>query len=147
MVNLLLNAHRYGNEGILVAAHQSQSATTIEIHDDGPGVPVKYRNVIWERFERGARRLDAATPGPGLGLPIVASLVRAHGGTVKYQPSKPLGGACFTITLPTHTPDRLDADATDAKPNQQTKKHGPLPALSGRDGRLEGPSRSSRVLG
>lgn len=57
--------------------------------------------------------------------------MRPHGGTVSYQPSKPLGGACVIITLPnqTDTPDRPEADARDAKSNRQTKKDTPLPAL------------------
>jgi signal transduction histidine kinase len=101
LVNLMTNAVRYGHGRVVVVARSSQQGTRIEVHDDGPGVPVKYRELIWERFERGAHRFDAVTPGSGLGLSIVKGLVDAHGGSVGYEHSDRLGGACLWFTLPT----------------------------------------------
>jgi signal transduction histidine kinase len=100
LVNLMTNAARYGNGRVEVVAFAAAASTRLEVHDDGPGVPVKYRELIWERFERGAHRFDAVTPGSGLGLSIVKGLVDAHGGTVGYDHSERLGGACLWFTLP-----------------------------------------------
>ena len=100
LVNLLSNALTYGNGRISIQARHEGRQTIIEIHDNGPGVPRKYEEQIWERFERGAHRFDASKPGSGIGLTIVRSLCEAHGGHVEYRRSNVLGGACFAIQLP-----------------------------------------------
>lgn len=110
LVNLISNAARYGKGEILLKARAQVGGVRLEVHDNGPGVPVKYREVIWERFERGIHRFDAATPGSGVGLAIVHGLVLAHGGTVSYEESELLGGACFVVVLP---PGDLPVPASD----------------------------------
>ena len=100
MVNLLSNASRYGGDKVLVVARAEGSTLRLEVHDDGPGVPKKYELAIWERFERGPNRLNAAVPGSGIGLAVVNAIVRGHGGTVACGASELLGGARFTITIP-----------------------------------------------
>ncbi|HSO50041.1 MAG TPA: ATP-binding protein, partial [Acidimicrobiia bacterium] len=49
---------------------------------------------------RGAHRLNAVTPGMGIGLAIVQAIAEAHGGRAEYGRSDRLGGACFTLTIP-----------------------------------------------
>jgi len=100
IVNLVSNSIRYGGGRVDVVARTDDDAVVIEVHDDGPGVPTKYEFSIWERFERGAHRLDAAQPGSGIGLAIVRAVAKAHGGTTDYSRSKRLGGACFSVILP-----------------------------------------------
>lgn len=100
LVNLLANSLRYGGEHRLVVARAMASDLTLEVHDDGPGVPKKYELVIWDRFERGPNRLNASVPGSGIGLAIVDAIARAHGGTASYRRSEELGGACFAVHLP-----------------------------------------------
>lgn len=99
-VNLLTNAERYGKDRIHVAASMDGGDLIVEVHDDGPGVPIRFRELIWERFERGAHRFDATVGGTGLGLPIARALAIAHHGTLTYRDSDLLGGACFVLTLP-----------------------------------------------
>lgn len=99
LVNLLTNAARYGGPARLVVAKRVGNDVVLEVHDDGPGVPKRYELVIWDRFERGAHRYDAGVPGSGIGLAIVAMLVKAHQGTVGYRRSERLGGACFAVGL------------------------------------------------
>ena len=72
---------------------------TLTVDDDGPGVPPDERERIFERFVRldQARERDAG--GAGLGLAVVAAVVRAGGGRVRATESS-LGGACFEVTLP-----------------------------------------------
>lgn len=68
---------------------------SVEIIDQGPGVAREDRERIFERFWRGPA---VKTPGAGLGLAIVAEIVRAHGGTIEVG-SGPGGGARFSLHL------------------------------------------------
>ncbi len=111
LVNLLTNAVRYGNGRILLDVHANKGRIEFQVHDSGEGVPKKYEETIWDRFERGAHRLDATVPGSGIGLPIARSLVEAHRGTIEYHRSNKLGGASFTVSLP--------QNGLSAKPNLQ----------------------------
>ena len=105
IVNLLSNAVRYGQGKSLIVVRREGNDLAIEVHDDGPGVPKKYEVAIWERFERGANRLNAGTPGSGIGLAVVDAITKAHGGETAYRDSERLGGACFRVVLP----DRVKA--------------------------------------
>ena len=71
----------------------------LTVDDDGPGIPVEQRTVIFDRFARldDARSRDAG--GSGIGLSIVKQVTEHYGGTVTATDS-PLGGARFTVTLP-----------------------------------------------
>lgn len=101
LTNLIKNAARYGNGRVLVVAQVvAGTDLVIEVHDDGAGVPVRFENVIWEQFERGANRLNSRIPGSGLGLAVVDLMVRRHGGLATYHRSRRLGGACFRVALP-----------------------------------------------
>jgi signal transduction histidine kinase len=64
------------------------------VHDDGPGIPGKIRDRVFEPF------VTFGKPnGTGLGLPIARSIVEAHGGGIAFQTA--MGkGTTFTITLP-----------------------------------------------
>lgn len=105
IVNLLTNAVRYGNDRSLIVVRREGKDLAIEVHDNGPGVPKKYELAIWERFERGPNRLNANTPGSGIGLAVVDAITKAHHGSTAYRPSERLGGACFRVVLP----DRVKA--------------------------------------
>lgn len=100
LVNLLTNAARYGGPNRLVVGKRVGDDLVLEVHDDGLGVPKRYEIVIWDRFERGAHRYNAAVPGSGIGLALVSMLVKAHDGTVAYRRSERLGGACFAVVFP-----------------------------------------------
>ena len=100
LVNLLTNAARYGGSHRLVRVSTKGSGLVLEVHDDGAGIPRRYEVRVWDRFERGPNRLNAAIPGSGIGLAIVQAIARAHGGTATYRTSEELGGACFVVTLP-----------------------------------------------
>lgn len=100
MVNLVENAARYGDGKITIVAQDRAGDLVLEVHDNGPGVPKHDRHIIWQRFERGANRYNAAIPGSGVGLAVVAAIAASHGGEATYADSDILGGACFRITLP-----------------------------------------------
>ena len=98
--NLINNAVRYGGDHCLVVARVEGRDLIFEIHDNGSGVPTRFEAMIWEHFERGAHRLDATTPGLGIGLSIVQAVAESHGGRADYWQSERLGGACFSLTIP-----------------------------------------------
>ncbi|MBU3696672.1 ATP-binding protein [Dechloromonas sp.] len=84
--NLLDNALRYTQQGgaIRVAIRQSADAATLEIADNGPGIPAEQRAEVCQRFHR----LDqTGLPGSGLGLAIVARIVELHGASLQLNDS------------------------------------------------------------
>ncbi len=98
--NLVSNAVRYGGGRCLIVAFVRGSDLVFEVHDNGEGVPTRFESMIWHHFERGAHRLDAVTPGLGIGLSIVHAVAGSHGGRAEYRTSERLGGACFSLTIP-----------------------------------------------
>jgi signal transduction histidine kinase len=97
--NLLGNALKFtpagGNVRVLVAAANGHAQLTVE--DSGPGIADDELPHLFERFWRGRSGRDAT--GSGVGLAVVAELVRAHGGRVEAS-ARPGGGARFTVSLP-----------------------------------------------
>jgi signal transduction histidine kinase len=100
---LLLNAGKYGGGRVHLRAGVKGGTLTIEVHDEGAGIPTRYLSSIWNQFDRGPRRLDSTNPGLGIGLAIVRAIAAAHGGTAAYRRSELLGGSCFSIVIPANT--------------------------------------------
>ena len=69
--------------------------------DDGPGIPEKERQRIFDSFYRVDDGLARLTSGAGLGLAICQGLVRAHGGRIWVEPQA--SGACIAFTVPAAT--------------------------------------------
>jgi signal transduction histidine kinase len=69
---------------------------TVTVADRGPGVPPEHRQRVFERFWRGH---NAARPGAGLGLAIVAEIAKAHGGSIDVA-DREGGGAEFILRIP-----------------------------------------------
>jgi signal transduction histidine kinase len=102
--NLLENARRYGalseqGEGVVLALRSAQRGVVLTVCDNGPGVPLEYRERIFEPFFR----LPGASErvgGVGLGLALVKSIVERHQGTVRCTTQDGRSGACFEVSLP-----------------------------------------------
>jgi two-component system OmpR family sensor kinase len=107
--NLLANvaAHTPPGSTATVMAAGARDTVTVEVSDDGPGVPDSQLPHIFERFYRG--RAPAGRPGSGLGLAIVAAAAAAHYGTVVAAGNEP-HGLRVTLILPAVDPDGLAAD-------------------------------------
>lgn len=97
--NLLRNAQKYAAASIRLSARHEGKRLLVAVEDDGPGIPAKERERIFEPFYRLDRSRDRATGGFGLGLSIARKAVLLHGGTVTVEESA-LGGAKFVISLP-----------------------------------------------
>ena len=97
--NLLGNAHKHSAPGQLVHVAVSSDSQWVEvrIRDSGPGVPDDEAALIFERFYRG--RYAVGRPGAGLGLYLVRSIARQHGGDVTFR-NRDEGGCDFYLRLP-----------------------------------------------
>jgi two-component system sensor histidine kinase PhoQ len=95
--NLIDNAYKYGYKSIRVTAKKSKAnkGTTINIEDDGPGIPDDVKQTIITR----GTRADTATPGQGIGLSVTVDILSSYGGSLDILKSN-LGGASFIIYLP-----------------------------------------------
>ena len=106
--NLLNNAKRLAKTTIIVRWTETQDHQQLTVEDDGTGIPTEQRTQIFEPFMRLDNSRTRATGGHGLGLAIVASIAKAHGGQARVTDS-PLGGALFSMqwpktNLPSHYP-------------------------------------------
>jgi signal transduction histidine kinase len=110
--NLVHNAlgHARGTVRVSTSAAGDDLAVLI-VDDDGPGVPEDRRDDIFERFVRLDASRDRDHGGVGLGLAIVAEIVRAHGGRVHVSDS-PSGGARFVVELPITAVDTHTSQST-----------------------------------
>jgi two-component system NtrC family sensor kinase len=97
VTNLLLNAKDAvpdrGN--IWINVKTNGSTATLEVRDDGRGIPLEVIGRIFKPLVTTKRN----TGGTGLGLAIAERIVQAHGGNIRVE-SKPEQGATFLITLP-----------------------------------------------
>ncbi|GHO73830.1 hypothetical protein KSD_16010 [Ktedonobacter sp. SOSP1-85] len=102
--NLLSNAIKYspGAETVEMDLEASPETITIRVHDHGLGIPREQRDKIFERFYRATGPKQKAIPGLGMGLYIVAEIVKHHGGTITVE-SEVGKGSTFMVTLPKRT--------------------------------------------
>jgi two-component system, OmpR family, sensor histidine kinase SenX3 len=101
--NLLDNAVKYSDDEVRVVVYVSapdEKRVTVSVADQGIGIPQTQLKRIFKRFYRVPGQFMARVKGTGLGLFIVKSVVRKHGGRV-YAESGGLGqGSTFTVQLP-----------------------------------------------
>ena len=109
LTNLLSNAHRYTPPGGHVSVVVTEQDDTLEVSvaDDGPAVPIDERDLIFERFYRGAAARRTEPGGAGLGLAVTRSLVELHGGSIGYREATG-GGSEFYFRLPLNGPQEAE---------------------------------------
>jgi two-component system OmpR family sensor kinase len=99
--NLVANALQYTPEGAAVTVRigTEDENAVLEVVDEGPGMSPQEAEQVFERFYRTDSARAAHGDGTGLGLPIVDSVVHAHGGAVTVI-TAPGQGCSFRVALP-----------------------------------------------
>jgi signal transduction histidine kinase len=122
LTNLLRNAReaiegapdRGGKGKVFVELRRAEGMSVLRLSDDGPGVPEKARNNLFQPFVGSVRR-----GGTGLGLAIARELAQGHGGDLALVETGP-GGAVFDLTL-AGTPDPAPEAPPTPKPRARSK--------------------------
>jgi len=95
VANLLENAVRHSppDGRVWLSAHTTGGGVTLQVADEGPGIPDEQAERVFERFERGG------DGGTGLGLAIARWIVEAHGGAIRAERGA-AGGCRMVVELP-----------------------------------------------
>ncbi|MBK5074309.1 two-component system sensor histidine kinase EnvZ [Budviciaceae bacterium CWB-B4] len=96
IVNLIVNASRYGNGWIKVSSGREEGRVWFQVDDDGPGIPEDQLEMLFQPFVRGdsARSIS----GTGLGLSILRRIIDGHDGEIMMGASE-RGGLSVRIYL------------------------------------------------
>lgn len=101
--NLVDNALRFtpagGSVEVRTALGPDRKSVVVHVRDQGPGVPRKFRRVIFEKYRQVRMRQVGVKTGVGLGLALCKLAVEAHHGTIDVKPTSS-GGSDFYFRLP-----------------------------------------------
>ncbi|MCG2841687.1 ATP-binding protein [Sandaracinobacter sp. RS1-74] len=96
--NLLENGEAYGHRA-RARVWKDGGHAVVDIEDEGPGIPEAELERVFEPFYRLERSRSRETGGTGLGLSVVRSIARAHGGDVELM-NRRQGGLRARVILP-----------------------------------------------
>lgn len=101
VLNLLDNAVKFGPAGqhVRLAVRRDNGTARLTVTDQGPGVPERERERIWEPYYRGTDEAARAVGGSGIGLALVREIAGSFGGTATVAAAAG-GGAEFSVTIP-----------------------------------------------
>jgi signal transduction histidine kinase/ActR/RegA family two-component response regulator len=110
--NLLNNAAKYTPRGgtIGVTARVQGAEVTIEVRDNGMGIPSHRLDDVFTMFSQVSRSLDHSKGGLGIGLALVRRLVEMHGGSVSAASEGAGKGSIFTVKLPCRAQRAADVE-------------------------------------
>ena len=99
--NLVSNAVKYSppKTEVVISASKAANGVSIEVADQGYGIPESSVNRVFEKFYRVPRVQDVDVPGTGLGLALVREIAELHGGSVTVR-SAVGAGSVFTLWVP-----------------------------------------------
>lgn len=97
--NLLENAKKYSEPGSEASIHLSYGDRGVYLEIADTGVGVADPSKLFQKFSRIENKLSTEVGGTGLGLYWAQSIVRLHGGELRYQKNEPKGSR-FIISLP-----------------------------------------------
>jgi signal transduction histidine kinase len=98
VTNLLDNAVKFGGSA-RARVYANDGSAIVEVDDEGPGVAENERERVFEPFYRGEPSRSRETGGAGLGLAVVRSIARSHGGDAVLE-NRAEGGLRARATLP-----------------------------------------------
>jgi two-component system sensor histidine kinase TctE len=98
LTNAVENALKFSADEVLLRVGGDEHEAWVEVVDEGPGVPSAERERVFEAFYRAAATQTDRTRGLGLGLALVAHVVRGHRGRVGFVDTE--RGARLRMTFP-----------------------------------------------
>ena len=101
--NLIDNAVKYSGREVRVTVETiavDEDHVSVRVHDHGTGIPKTELKQIFKRFHRAPGPTAARIPGTGLGLYIVRSVAKRHGGRAWAESEGPGRGSTFILQLP-----------------------------------------------
>ncbi|MBX3036079.1 MAG: PAS domain S-box protein [Anaerolineales bacterium] len=134
LVNLLSNAVKFTEEGnkigLEVTGYPERNEVTFSVWDTGIGIAEEDLKFLFKPFVQLDAGLAREFQGTGLGLALVAQMVRLHGGSVSVK-SKVGKGSMFTITLPweaeeQNTPAKVTGELVLPSQKSETKRKGTI---------------------
>ena len=101
MANLISNASKFSPAGSRVDVKLTPNGKTVRVavKDNGPGVPLDFRDTIFDKFTQSDMSDSREKGGTGLGLSISRAIVEVHGGRIGFR-NNAEGGATFYFDLP-----------------------------------------------
>lgn len=113
LVNFLSNALKFTPEGgtVRVTAEDHGMELELSVLDEGPGIPERYRDIIFERFQQIRGDDGRHAGGTGLGLAICKAIVEQHGGSIGVDCKNSKGSRFWCILPAADKPSSRD-DAT-----------------------------------
>ncbi len=99
VINLLDNAFKFTNQGVVSIIANYSSALEIEISDTGSGISEVAKEKIFQKFERDEKELHSGIAGLGLGLSIVKALLDLMEGTLILESTQGIGSN-FKVIIP-----------------------------------------------
>ncbi|MEX2496688.1 MAG: ATP-binding protein [Woeseia sp.] len=128
-LNLLNNADKFSDKGAVIritAAEQDKEAA-VSVKDQGIGIDGDMLDSVFHLFSQAARTTHDTRGGLGIGLTVVQSLVRMHGGRVTVSSDGEGKGSEFTVYLPwlrsTGRRRRVEREADPAKPGTKQARN------------------------
>lgn len=100
--NLIDNAVKYSSDQVEISVklRMSGDKVCVYVHDRGVGLPRNQLKLVFDRFYRAPRKTAKQVKGTGLGLYIVRSIAKKHGGKVYAESEGEGKGSTFTLELP-----------------------------------------------
>ncbi|HEY6344957.1 MAG TPA: HAMP domain-containing sensor histidine kinase [Bryobacteraceae bacterium] len=101
--NLIDNAVKYSGSEIRITVETAAASgdhVLVRVHDQGAGIPKTELKQIFKRFHRVPGMVATRIPGTGLGLYIVRSVAKRHGGRAWAESEGPGHGSTFVLELP-----------------------------------------------
>ncbi|UGY93291.1 sensor histidine kinase [Streptomyces gobiensis] len=120
LANLIGNALKHGGSPVRVSVRTADDSLTVEVADQGPGIPEDVLPHVFDRFYK-ASASRPRSEGSGLGLSIALENAHIHGGEITAR-NAPEGGAVFTLRLPRDASRVAPNDDADSDSDEEEEE-------------------------